>query len=50
MLVIITCFTLLIFTSLLRGNKRTHSIIGIETCSTADWSLYFSFLLYSVFI
>lgn len=45
---ILASFSILIFTSLLRGNKRTKSIIGIEPCSSADWALYGVFITYSL--
>lgn len=45
---IIASFSILIFTSLLRGNKRTKSLIGIDPCSPADWTLYGVFIAYSL--
>lgn len=33
-------FITIIVVNLLRGTKRSPSIIGIETCSYIDWSLY----------
>jgi len=43
----IVFFSLLI-SSILRGSKRTESVIGVKTCSAADWSLYASFFLISI--
>ncbi len=38
-------FVSLITIQLLRGGKRTSSIIGVETCSWQDWTLYGVFFL-----
>jgi uncharacterized membrane protein YfcA len=31
--------------NVLRGSTRYHSIIGLERCSYADWSLFATFLI-----
>ena len=45
LIIFFVVFIALVISSLLRGNKRLDSIIGIETCSWGDWLIYGLFVL-----
>jgi len=38
-------YVLMIVISVLRGNKRNPSVIGLGTCSSTAWVLFFIFII-----
>jgi|JI9StandDraft_1071089.scaffolds.fasta_scaffold921454_1 hypothetical protein len=48
MICIMIVFITLLVTSVLRGSKKSESIIGIPVCGWADWCLYAAFHVISL--
>lgn len=46
----IGCLVGVIAVNLFRGSRKFESLIGIERCSSEDWTIVFAFLVYCILL